>query len=149
MRFREVLWNMGWCLPLSGIIRREALLRTSLYGNYSGADKVLLAELALQGRFHEVQQQLFAKRMHLGCTHDMTFSQRAANECRDFGGIPQVRMLRDYARMTLTSEIGPVQRLHCMITIGGMALHGDVWQRLLLAGRQKYKAISFDARQIE
>ena len=40
MRFREVLWEMGWAMPLSGVIRREALLRTSGYGNYLAPTKL-------------------------------------------------------------------------------------------------------------
>jgi glycosyltransferase involved in cell wall biosynthesis len=83
-RFREVLWLMGWSLPLSGVIRKEALLTTALYANYSGADKVLLAELALKGRFHEIGDELFAKRIHRGCTHYKSTRERA--ETRKRGG---------------------------------------------------------------
>jgi hypothetical protein len=101
MRFREVLWLIGWSLSLSGVIRREALLRTSLYRNYSGADKVLLAELALQGRFHEVDQDLFAKRIHQGCTT----RERAEHESAGSRGVPQVLMLRDYTKMVVAADI--------------------------------------------
>jgi hypothetical protein len=142
-RFREVLWVMGWSLPLSGVIRRQALLRTSLYGNYSGADKVLLAELALLGRFHEVGEELFAKRIHRGCTHHKTPRERAEHESTIPRGIPQVMMLRDYTKMTLAADIGPLQRLHCMATIVGMAARRDVWRRLLIPGPENYLGLSF------
>jgi glycosyltransferase involved in cell wall biosynthesis len=142
-RFREVLWVMGWSLPLCGVIRRQALLRTSLYGNYSGADKVLLAELALLGRFHEVGEELFAKRIHRGCTHHKTPRERAEHESTKPRGIPQVMMLRDYTKMILAADIGPVQRLHCMATIVGMARRRDVWRRLLIPGPQNYLGLSF------
>ena len=80
IRFRQVLWEMGWALPLSGVIRKETLLKTSLYSNYYGADKVLLAELALHGRFHQVNEDLFAKRVHLGGTHYKSTRERATHE---------------------------------------------------------------------
>jgi glycosyltransferase involved in cell wall biosynthesis len=100
IRFRQVLWDMGWALPLSGVVRKDVLLKTSLYSNYYGADKVLLAELALQGRFHQVNQDLFAKRVHQGGTHYKTTSERAEHESSNGLGIPpQTLMLRDYTKM--------------------------------------------------
>ena len=149
-RFRDVLWEMGWALPLSGIVRRDALLRASLYGNYSGADKVLLAELALQGRFHEVGEELFAKRIHRGCTHYKSPRERAEHESKRPSRIPpQVLMLRDYAKMTLAADIGTLQRLHCMVTIVGIACRGEVWRRLLLPGPENYWGLSFDWLRVD
>jgi glycosyltransferase involved in cell wall biosynthesis len=146
-RFRDVLWPMGWCLPLSGVIRKDALLRTALYQNYYGADKVLLAELALQGRFHQVPEDLFAKRVHRGATHYKTTRQRAKHESKAASLLPpQARMLRDYTRMTWAADMRPRQRLHCMLTIAGIARRPDVWRRLLLPGRDNYWGFSFAGR---
>lgn len=145
-RFREVLWHMGWALPLSGVIRRDALLETSLYGKYSGADKVLLAELALKGRFCEIDEELFAKRIHRGCTHYKSTSERAEHEGGESGGIPQVKMLRDYTKMTLAADMNTRQRLHCMVTIAGMARRLEVWRRLLVPGPDNYLGLSFSGR---
>ncbi|MDX6750223.1 glycosyltransferase [Geminicoccaceae bacterium 1502E] len=145
-RFRDVLWRMGWSLPLSGVIRTSALLKTSLYGVYSGADKVLLAELALQGRFHEVREQLFAKRIHQECTHYMSTRERAEHEGVQPRGIPQLHMLRDYSRMVLAADMGTRQRLHCLLTIAGVACRGEVWRRLLVPGRDNYLGLSFGGR---
>jgi glycosyltransferase involved in cell wall biosynthesis len=143
-RFREVLWLMGWSLPLSGVIRRQALLATPLYANYSGADKVLLAELALKGRFHEIGDELFAKRIHRGCTHYKTMRERAQHESGGATGIPQVRMVRDYTRMTFTAaDLSFLQRLHCMVTVVGMARRPQVWRRLLMPGPDNFLGLSF------
>ena len=146
-RFRDVLWPMGWCLPLSGVIRKDALLRTSLYRNYYGADKVLLAELALQGRFHQVPEELFAKRVHRGATHYKSTRERAKHESKAASVLPpQVQMLRDYTRMTWGAALRPRQRLHCMLTIVGIARRPDVWRKLLLPGRDNYWGLSFAAK---
>lgn len=145
-RFRDVLWVMGWSLPLSGVIRRDALLKTALYGNYSGADKVLLAELALQGRFHEVRDELFAKRIHQGCTHYKTTRERAEHEIRGPRGIPQFMMLRDYIKMTIAADLSAHQRLHCMMSILGIARRPDVWRRLLVPGPDNYWGLSFASK---
>jgi glycosyltransferase involved in cell wall biosynthesis len=137
-RFRDVLWRMGAAWPLSGVIRSEALRRTALYGLYSGADKVLLAELALLGRFHEIGEELFAKRMHRGCSHYMSTKERAIHEVKGAGRIPQLEMIKDYTRMVRAADLGMLQRLHCMVTIVGMARHPHVWRRLLVPGPDNY-----------
>ena len=141
-RFRDVLWEMGWSLPLSGVIRKGPLLRTSLYHSYYGADKVLLAELALKGRFHQVREDLFAKRVHHGGTHYKTTRERAEHEgARSLP--PQARMLRDYTKMTWAADLRSRQRLHCMMTIVGIARRGEVWRRLLVPGPDNYWGLSF------
>ncbi len=138
VRFRDVIWQMGWSLPLSGVIRRDALLATGLYHNYSGADKVLLAELALQGRFHEIGEELFAKRMHRDCTHYKDTRARAAYESTEPTGVPQLRMLRDYTRMAMAASMSPRERLHCMVTIVGKACHFQAWRRLVVPGPDNF-----------
>jgi glycosyltransferase involved in cell wall biosynthesis len=147
IRFRQVLWEMGWALPLSGVIRKDALLRTSLYGNYYGADKVLLAELALHGRFHQVNEDLFAKRVHQGGTHYKTTRERAEHESKGGGGIPpQALMIRDYTKMVLAADMSVRQRLHCMVTVGGMARRREAWRRLLVPGPDNYFGLSLPGR---
>jgi glycosyltransferase involved in cell wall biosynthesis len=47
-----------------GVIRASVLRETPLIGNYASSDGVLLGELALRGRFHEVPEYLFLYRHH-------------------------------------------------------------------------------------
>ena len=146
-RFRDVLWPMGWCLPLSGVIRKAALLRTSLYRNYYGADKVLLAELALQGRFFQVDEDLFRKRVHRDGTHYKSTRERARHEFGGAVGIPpQMKMLRDYVNMVFAAPLNARQRMHCLFTIAGIACRRDVWRRLLIPGRDNYWGLCFATR---
>jgi hypothetical protein len=142
-RFREVLWCMGWSLPLSGVIRKKALLGTSRYGKYPGVDRALLAELALQGRFHEVDQELFARRVHCGCSRYKTPRVRAPHESTGSRGISQVLVLPDYAKMVFAADISAAQRLHCMVTIVGMARRRGFWRRRLASGLGNYCGLSF------
>jgi hypothetical protein len=142
-RFREVLWCGAWSLPLSGVIRKKALLRTSRYGKYSGVDKALLAELALQGRFHEVDQELSARGIHHSCTRYKTPRVRAPHETRGSRGISQVLALRDYAKMVFAADISAAQRLHCMVTIVGMAHRRGIGRCRLVPGPDNYCGLSF------
>ena len=50
--------------PIFGIIRSSALEKTPKIGSYVNADVVLLGELALLGRYHELPEHLFLYRDH-------------------------------------------------------------------------------------
>jgi glycosyltransferase involved in cell wall biosynthesis len=62
-RLEQFLARLRLCNPVFGVTRRASLLRTGLIGNYPGSDVVLLGELALHGRFHEVPERLFSRRL--------------------------------------------------------------------------------------
>lgn len=63
-RFKQLFQSPKECNAVFGVIRSDALARTSLIGSYFAADRNLLAELALLGRFHEVPERLFLRRDH-------------------------------------------------------------------------------------
>ncbi|MHC4396290.1 MAG: glycosyltransferase family 2 protein [Planctomycetota bacterium] len=50
--------------PVFGLIRADVLRQTCLIGGYVSSDRVLLGELVLRGKFHEVPEFLFFKRNH-------------------------------------------------------------------------------------
>lgn len=50
--------------PVFGVVRTETLRETRLIGSYMSSDRVLLGEIVLLGRFHEVPEFLFFKRHH-------------------------------------------------------------------------------------
>ncbi|WP_052055815.1 glycosyltransferase family 2 protein [Myxosarcina sp. GI1] len=64
VRFRDIIRPHA-CFPVFGLIRSSSLKNTSLLGSYAGADRILLAQLALQGRFYEFPEQFLYQRRHL------------------------------------------------------------------------------------
>ncbi|MGE0622633.1 MAG: glycosyltransferase family 2 protein [Pseudomonadales bacterium] len=52
------------CFEVFGVIRRDALKNSSLIGSYAHSDGVLLAQLALKGRFLRDERPLFLPRRH-------------------------------------------------------------------------------------
>jgi glycosyltransferase involved in cell wall biosynthesis len=54
------------CFPVFGVVRTEVLRRTRLMGSYVASDRVLLGELALHGRFAELDEELLLSREHEG-----------------------------------------------------------------------------------
>lgn len=63
-RFKDCLQNLGLQNVIYGLMRRDALARTALLGNYVAADINLVVELSLYGKFSEVPVHLFNRRMH-------------------------------------------------------------------------------------
>ena len=62
-RFRDFVENHDLNNIINGVIRSGALRRTSLMRMYRGADIVLTAELALHGKFVQVPEVLFFRRI--------------------------------------------------------------------------------------
>jgi glycosyltransferase involved in cell wall biosynthesis len=64
-RFRSLLFGEAGDDD-GGVIRRRVLDRTPLVGSYHHADRTIVAELALHGRFHQVPDWLYFRRDHPG-----------------------------------------------------------------------------------
>lgn len=63
-RFGDLISLRNPCWSLYGIMRAKSLRKTPLHGDYILADRNLLAELGLMGRFHEIPEHLFYRRDH-------------------------------------------------------------------------------------
>ena len=61
-RFYDLACRRHLCFPIFGVIRAEVLHKTQGMGEYIGADRNLLAEIALLGRFHEVPETIYFRR---------------------------------------------------------------------------------------
>ena len=123
-RFGELLLGHR-CFEVFGLIRSDILKKTALIGNYGHGDGVLLAHLALFGRFEEVPDYLFLARKHAEQSmyvygvYDNT--QIDYNEYanwfdpnnKDRLAMPCFRLLREYFRVVHQSPLTPVERLAC------------------------------------
>jgi hypothetical protein len=63
-RFRDLIRVNHSCFAVFGLIRLQVLRKTAVMGAYAPADRVLLAELSLHGRFIEAPETLFLHREH-------------------------------------------------------------------------------------
>src|SRR5512141_1367454 len=63
-RFRNLVLHPEYAIQMMGVIRSEVLKKTPLHGSYPSSDEVLLAELTLRGRFHEIPDRLYLYRRH-------------------------------------------------------------------------------------
>lgn len=133
VRFRDVLTHAWWCVQCFGVMRKDAFLRTSGHGNYWGADKVLIAELALQGRFHQVREQLFGQRVHDGCS----FGKKDIHELEEHidtagsRGFYHYLMFKDYIKLSLTADLSLGQRMHCLGSVARLTLRPGPWRQIM------------------
>jgi len=134
LRFEAVMLNMVMCVEIFGLVRRSMLLRTSLQGPFVGADKVMLAQMSLLGRFWLGQETLFFRRCHAqqfsasvsGAYRAMWFSGR-----RDSIFTQQIKLLLAYCRALYTTELTVRQRYACLRAIAHRAIsRGHHWRRL-------------------
>jgi glycosyltransferase involved in cell wall biosynthesis len=76
-RFRYVIHSSSWVNAIFGLIRAKSLANTRLLPSYPGGDFSLLGELAMAGKFVEVPDPLFLRRLHPEAssqnTHDVAY----------------------------------------------------------------------------
>jgi glycosyltransferase involved in cell wall biosynthesis len=99
-----------------GLMRREALARTRLHGAYPSADYVLIAELALLGRFTIVPERLFYRRVHPGMSRSAHLGLSSVAEWFEPGtggsARPEFwRLFGEHLTAIRLAPLGRVQRL--------------------------------------
>lgn len=126
-RFAEVLRRMNWCTALFGVVRSDALRRTHLLGGYYEADRVLLAELALLGRFRQVSQPLFLKRCHAGVSVLKGFRARARMMDPSIAPLlPGMRLRAGYLGCLTVGDLPLRERLACAATIARLCCRSSL-----------------------
>jgi glycosyltransferase involved in cell wall biosynthesis len=64
-RLSDLLLHTHWCYEIFAVFRRSAVARTGLHRSFYGSDKVLLAELLMQGPILNVERPVFYRRDHV------------------------------------------------------------------------------------
>jgi glycosyltransferase involved in cell wall biosynthesis len=128
-RFREVLFTYDSTFPVFGVMRRSALERTRRHDSYFGSDRVLLAHLALLGRFARIDAPLFLNRTHRGQSSSLSRRDRARWIT---GGhrwtFQPVRQIVGCIWAILEADLTTQQRWQCLVVR---------WQRLFRRGRMR------------
>jgi glycosyltransferase involved in cell wall biosynthesis len=126
-RLAALVPALGYANPVYGVIRASALRQTRLLGAYPTADYVLLAELALLGRFVEVPERLFLRRVHPAMSRQANPDARsAASWFRPEAGARHRseawRLVGEHLRSIGRAPLPPGERLRCWATfarVGG------------------------------
>jgi glycosyltransferase involved in cell wall biosynthesis len=125
------------CTEVFGLIRREALLGTALIADHVGADRTLLIELALRGRFLTVPEILFVNR-----DHPERFTRRHrtlhAQAAWYAAAAPQRRVLRTWTLYVTCLDlvrrhvVARAERRRCYLQVGRSIAYRRRWFRLVM-----------------
>lgn len=125
------------CTEVFGVIRRDALEGSALIADHVGADRTLLIELALRGRFLSVPEILFVNRDHparFTRRHKTLHAQAAWYAAAG----PQRRVLRTWILYSACLDLvqrhvpAPAERRRCYLQILWSIAYRRRWFRLLM-----------------
>lgn len=135
-RYRGVLLDSLRCYEIFGLIRSSAMCRTGLHRPYNGAEKVFLAELALLGRFAELDETLFYSRWH---RERFSANTSAAAQARHMDPAAtrrlvwprQVRSSWGYLSLIPKADLSPLEKARCLLAFGRYLSQASKWKRAL------------------
>ena len=118
IRLRHIFQNLWFCNCVFGLIRSSALKRTRLIGNYPGSDAILLCELSLAGKFREINEYLFFRRIHPSMSRKANVTNEAVASWFDPENMGKPVMLKckyflEYLRAVKRSRLTFSQKNSC------------------------------------
>jgi len=117
-RFAWMVLRSHTCVDFFGLIRRQTLTNSLLHGTFHGADRALLAQLALRGRMIQLPAPLLAIREHPNryTRAQRRSGDRAAWHDSGSGGqasFPTWRLYGEYLKMVRREALTPSERSRC------------------------------------
>ena len=111
-RFGLITCRQNWATPVYGVMRREAMEGKHILGRYTGADRTFLAEMALAGRWAQVDEVLFFRREHATTSTKIFPDEWERRKWFDTSiekssiAFPQWRRLSELAKVVNRSSLG-------------------------------------------
>lgn len=133
VRLHGVLFDMMYVLPIFGVMRRDALMKTRLQQDFYGTDKVLLAELAFVGPFGHVEEPLFLRRCHPQTSTRVTDRSEVASWSGG-GGFYPAEMARGYLSAIRLADLDPATKRRCYAVLARKLTDPGKWRTLVLPG---------------
>lgn len=137
VRLRDIADLNSYVTPLFGVMRRHALQSVRPHGRFPGADRVLLVELALRGRFVEIEEVLFEFRVHQGQYSSTPVTSQWKSAW--WGGGARTRptpanwkRLLELWRAVAAARLTSAERRRCHMELGRWAMR--YWKRLAYDG---------------
>lgn len=133
---------------LYGVMRRSALEKTDLHGNYIASDQVLLFQLAFTGKFVQVPSGLLIHRAHANAWTMMT-NRTPKADALWFGGsssgvvLPHWTLVGRHLGSILRADLALRDKARCVLAVGHRTLRewrnlgGDVKLAMREAPRRK------------
>ena len=121
-RFQGVLLGTTWCADIYGLIRKSVLEQSHPMPTCYGAEKVLLGELALRGKYDQVPETLFYQRVHAKTSGSMTTREEqeaymAPQKKRSRLSGTRLALLKGHFRSIGNVSMRHSERLFCLFAI--------------------------------
>lgn len=125
-RLRAVIGAPRPELALFGLMRRELLEQTGKHGSFKGGDRILVAEMALLGDFHELDDVLFQNRDHPDRYTRMSAGPEAEPKRREWWdptrtadtiSMPRWRGFREYLGAIRRHPLTTAERIRCSMAL--------------------------------
>jgi hypothetical protein len=134
-RFCGVVLGTDWCADSYGVIRADALRKTCLLPSCYGAEKVLIADLSLQGLYYEVPETLFYQRVHAQASGNLksAAAQQAFMDpkaCRRFA-FTRVKLLGGYIKAIRNAQLRWHDRWRCYTVLVAYVCQFRKWCRII------------------
>jgi glycosyltransferase involved in cell wall biosynthesis len=134
------------CTRQFGVLRRDALLRTSLVRSHPASDLVLMLELALLGGLVEVDERLFFVRLHESSS--LRANQSATDVARWYDpgsgdGYPLrwTRVLTGYVSAVLSSSLSLREKVGGLLFVTRWLMTDENWR--IVGGELKRRLFGF------
>jgi glycosyltransferase involved in cell wall biosynthesis len=132
VRFGDMICVPHNCVGFFGLMRTSQLLKTNLHAPYEGADRTLLAEMALMGPIHRIPEYLIDRRDHPGAyTRSHRLGDRIGWWDAEKDGtvtFPTWRSALEYHRAIQRVPLSLRERILCYAQFGRW-LFGPHWYR--------------------
>lgn len=119
-RFFRLLETFGFYhgTQIFGLIRADILRKTALIRPYAHSDRVLLAELSLYGKFREVSEFLFFRRVHpkisqIANPSDRQFSAWFDPRNKGKASLAKFQRYLEYVQLISNCQLPLLERVHC------------------------------------
>jgi hypothetical protein len=116
-RLRYVIFSGHWVNSIYGLMRTRALFQTRLFPHYAGGDCALLGELAVKGKFVEIPDYLFFRRLHPKASSqnpDLSFQSMFFTGQRRRLELPLSHVCVDHVRTIVRSQLPAREKLGCL-----------------------------------
>jgi glycosyltransferase involved in cell wall biosynthesis len=128
-RFTRLLQNLRLCNAIYGLMRTEVVKRIAPLGSYISSDICFLGELSLHGKFWEVPEFLFYRRIHPGAYS----KQKDFSRCLEFynpqdrhhSALIKCRYYKEHFSFVKRSPIGVLEK----IRLNFYLLRVIIWDR--------------------
>jgi hypothetical protein len=124
---RYVIYSGHWVNSNFGLIRAKELVKTRLFPVYSGGDYRLMGELSLRGKFFEIPECLFFRRIHpaaSGQNLGPNWKTKYITGRSGSPGLPLWHLCLDHLITVFRSDLSISKKLHMVGAVPNRMISG-------------------------